>query len=207
MKIKILVLFYSSYGHIYEMAKYVTEGAQEVADSEVKLMRVPETLSPDILRQSGSWSFQQSLRDIPVADINDLREPDAVIFGTPTRYGNMISQMRNFLDATGPLWAEGALVGKVGSVFTSSNTQHGGQESTILSFHITLLHLGFIIAGLPYTFPGQSRIDMIAGCSPYGASTIAGPQGQLRPNEIEKDGARYQGRHVASIARRFKFGG
>lgn len=206
MKVKVLVVFYSMYGHTYEMAKAVVEGAQEVADSEVKLMRVPETLSVDLLRRLNAEAFQRSIQHIPVATLEDLKEPDAIIFGTPTRYGNMIGQMREFLDSTGPLWAEGALIGKVGSVFTSSNTQHGGQESTILSFHTTLLHHGFIVVGLPYSFTGQNRVDEITGCSPYGASTIAGPEGIRLPSENEKAGARYQGRHVAGIARRFKWG-
>ncbi len=140
------------------------------------------------------------MSDVPICTVDELAQVDAIIFGTPTRYGNMCGQMRQFLDSTSKLWMEGALVGKAGSVFTSSATQHGGQESTILSFHITLLHLGMTIVGLPYAFQGQMRIDEITGCSPYGASTIAGGQGERQPSENELDGARFQGRHVASIA-------
>lgn len=206
MKTKVLVLFYSMYGHIYEMAKAEAAGAQEIPDTEVKIMRIPETLSPELIRRLGAEAAQQRLQNIPIAGLDDLREPDAIIFGTPTRFGNMIGQMREFLDSTGPLWAEGALVGKLGSVFTSSNTQHGGQESTILSFHTTLLHHGFLIVGLPYAFADQMRVDEVAGCSPYGASTIAGGRGERMPSAIELAGARFQGKHVASLARRFKFG-
>jgi NAD(P)H dehydrogenase (quinone) len=194
------------YGHIYEMAKAEAEGAREVPGTEVKIMRVPETLAPDLLRKLGAEAFQQSIRHIPVASPDDLREPDAIIFGTPTRFGNMIGQMREFLDSTGPLWADRALVGKIGSVFTSSNTQHGGQESTILSFHTTLLHHGFMIVGLPYTFTGQMHMDEITGCSPYGASTIAGSRGERTPSANELAGARFQGNYVAGLARRFRCG-
>jgi NAD(P)H dehydrogenase (quinone) len=147
----------------------------------------------------GAAEAQQSMAHVPVCTVDELAEADAVIFGTPTRFGNMCGQMRQFLDATGRLWAEGALIGKVGSVFTSSATQHGGQESTILSFHITLLHHGFVVVGLPYAFQGQMRTDEITGGSPYGASTIAGGSGERMPSENELDAARFQGRHVAEI--------
>jgi len=198
--VKVLIVFYSTYGHIYQMAKAVAEGASAVPGAEVELRRVPEILSEDVLSKMGALDFQKSLQSIPVVSLKDLEEADAVIFGTPTRFGNMIGQMRMFLDSTGGLWAKGALVGKVGSVFSSSATQHGGQESTILSFHTTLLHHGMVLVGLPYAFGGQTRIDEITGGSPYGASTIAGGQGERMPSDNELEGARFQGRHVASIA-------
>ena len=197
---KTLVVFYSVYGHIYRMAEAVAEGAKEVKGAQAEMRRIPETLPEDILKQIGAIEPQKTFSHIPVCTVDELASADAVIFGTPTRFGNMCGQMRQFLDATGPLWAKGALVGKVGSVFTSSANQHGGQESTILSFHITLLHQGMIVAGLPYTFQGQMRMDEISGCSPYGASTIAGSQGERMPSENELAGARFQGRHVATIA-------
>jgi len=199
---KLLVVFYSTYGHIYRMAEAVAEGAREVAGVEVIIKRVPETLSPEVLAKQGATEAQKAFAHVPVATVADLGEADAIIFGTPTRFGNMIGQMRQFLDATGGLWAKGALVGKVGSVFTSSATQHGGQESTILGFHVTLLHQGMVVVGLPYAFQGQTRIDEITGGSPYGASTIAGGNGERWPSANELDGARYQGRHVAQIAKK-----
>jgi len=201
---KVLVLFYSAYGHIYRMAEAVAAGVREVAGAEAVLRQVPETLSPEILAKMGAVEARQAFAQVPVAAVEDLAAADAVIFGTPTRFGNMCGQMRQFLDATGQLWAQGALVGKVGSVFASSNTQHGGQESTILSFHITLLHHGFVVVGLPYAFQGQSRNDEITGGSPYGASTIAGTKGERQPTENELAAARYQGRHVATIAAKLK---
>ena len=198
----VLIPFYSTYGHIYELAKAVAEGVREIPEMEPVLRRVPETLSEDILANMGALDFQKSIAHIPEATHDDLEKADAIIFGTPTRFGNMIGQMRLFLDSTGPLWAKGALVGKPGSVFTSSGTQHGGQESTILSFHTTLLHHGMIIVGLPYSFEGQTRTDEITGGSPYGASTIAGGNGGRKPSENELAGARFQGRHVAQIAKK-----
>lgn len=197
---KVLVVFYSTYGHVYQMAEAVVEGVKQVNRAEVELRRVPETLPDGVLEQMGAVDAQKAFAHVPVCSVDELTTADAVIFGTPTRFGNMCGQMRQFLDATGQLWASGALVGKVGSVFTSSATQHGGQESTILSFHITLLHQGFVIVGLPYAFQGQMRIDEITGGSPYGASTIAGGDGSRMPSENELDGARFQGKHVASIA-------
>jgi NAD(P)H dehydrogenase (quinone) len=199
---RVLVLFYSTYGHVYRMAQAVAEGAGEVAGAEVVLKRVPETLPPDIIEKMGATEAQKAFASVPVATVDDLASADAVIFGVPTRFGNMAAQMRQFLDATGGLWAKGALIGKVGSVFTSTATQHGGQESTILSFHTTLLHQGMVIVGLPYAFQGQTRIDEITGCSPYGASTITGGNGQRTPSENELAGAKYQGRHVAQIAKK-----
>ncbi len=197
---KVLVVFYSMYGHIYKMAQAVAEGAKEIPEAEVVLRRVPETLSEDILGKMGALAAQKSMANVPVCTVEELGNADAVIFGTPTRFGNMCGQMRQFLDATGQLWAKGTLVGKVGSVFASSATQHGGQESTILSFHNTLLHQGMVVVGLPYAFAGQSRMDEITGGSPYGASTIAGPKGDRMPSENELAAARWQGRHVATIA-------
>jgi len=197
---KIHVVFYSMYGHVHKMAEAVAEGAKEVKGAEVVLRRVPETLPQEVLRKMGAVEAQKAFAHVPVCTVDELKEADAILFGTPTRFGNMCGQMRQFLDATGRLWTQGALVGKVGSVFASSNTQHGGQESTILSFHITLLHQGMIIVGLPYAFEGQMRIDEITGGSPYGASTIAGGKGERMPSENELAAARFQGKHVASIA-------
>jgi NAD(P)H dehydrogenase (quinone) len=197
---KVLVVFYSTYGHVYKMAEAIAEGAKEFAGTEVEMRRVPETLSPEVLAKMGAVEAQKQFSHIPVCTVDELPKADAIIFGTPTRFGNMCGQMRQFLDATGQLWAKGALVGKVGSVFTSSATQHGGQESTILTFHITLLHQGFVVVGLPYAFQGQMRIDEITGGSPYGASTIAGGDGSRMPSENELEAARFQGKHVATIA-------
>jgi NAD(P)H dehydrogenase (quinone) len=197
---KVLVVFYSTYGHVYKMAEAIVEGAGEVGGAEVELRRVPETLPEDVLEKMGAVEAQKAFTHIPVCTVEELANADAVIFGTPTRFGNMCGQMRQFLDATGQLWAKGALVGKVGSVFTSTATQHGGQESTLLTFHVTLLHHGFVVVGLPYAFQGQMNNDEITGGSPYGASTIAGTQGERTPTENELAGARFQGKHVASIA-------
>jgi len=182
------------------MAGAVAEGGKEVEGAQVEMRRVPETLSEEVIIKMNALEAQKAFANIPICTINELASADAVIFGTPTRFGNMCGQMRQFLDATGQLWLKGALVGKVGSVFTSSNTQHGGQESTILSFHITLLHQGMIIVGLPYTFQGQMRIDEITGGSPYGASTIAGSRGERMPSDNELSAARFQGKHVTTIA-------
>jgi NAD(P)H dehydrogenase (quinone) len=198
--VNVLIVYYSMYGHIHRMAEAVREGAQSVSGAEVRLCRVPETLTDAVLEKMGALEIQRSLSHIPVCKVEELALADAIIFGTPTRFGNMCGQMRQFLDATGGLWSKGALVGKVGSVFTSSATQHGGQESTILSFHLTLLHQGMVIVGLPYAFAGQMRIDEITGGSPYGASTIAGGDGKRMPSENEIAAARYQGKHVAEIA-------
>lgn len=197
---KILVVYYSMYGHIHHMAEAIAEGAKGVSGSTVEMRRVPETLSPEILEKMGALEAQKSFDHVPVCTVAELGTADALIFGTPTRFGNMCGQMRQFLDAAGQLWVSGALVGKAGSVFTSSATQHGGQESTILSFHITLLHLGMVIVGLPYSFQGQMTMDEITGGSPYGASTIAGGEGERMPSVNELDAARFQGRHVAAIA-------
>ena len=197
---KVLIVFYSTYGHVYKMAEAIAEGAKTVAGAQVEMRRVPETLPREVLEKMGAVDAQNVFAHIPECTVDDLSKADAVIFGTPTRFGNMCGQMRQFLDATGQLWANGSLVGKVGSVFTSSATQHGGQESTILTFHVTLLHHGFVVVGLPYAFKGQMRIDEITGGSPYGASTIAGGDGSRMPSENELEAARFQGKHVAAIA-------
>jgi NAD(P)H dehydrogenase (quinone) len=199
---KILVVYYSMYGHILKMAEAVAEGAAEVPGARVEIRRTPETLPDTVLEKMGALNSIKQQARIPICTVEELGNADAVIFGTPTRYGNMCGQMRQFLDATGQLWVSGALVGKAGSVFTSSATQHGGQESTILSTHTTLLHLGMVIVGLPYSFQEQMRMDEITGCSPYGASTIAGGKGERMPSVGELAGARYQGKHVAGIAAR-----
>lgn len=199
---KVLVVYYSMYGHVYSLAQAAAEGARSVEGVEAILRRVPETLPEEVLEKMGALEAQKRQADVPVCTVDELGQADAIIFGTPTRFGNMCGQMRQFLDATGQLWVKGALVGKAGSVITSSNTQHGGQESTILSFHITLLHQGMVIVGLPYAFQGQMTMDEISGGSPYGASTIAGGDGSRFPSENELAGARYQGEHVARIAKK-----
>jgi NAD(P)H dehydrogenase (quinone) len=193
---KVLVLYHSFYGHIEAMANAVAAGAREVTGAVVDIKRVPETVPDELFRQSGGKADQPA----PVAKPAELANYDAIIFGTGTRFGNMTGQMRSFLDQTGALWTSGALVGKVGSVFSSSATQHGGQESTILTFHPTLLHQGMIIVGLPYAESRQMGLDEIKGGSPYGASTITGAKGERMPSEQELGMARFQGRHVASIA-------
>ncbi|MEY9753694.1 NAD(P)H:quinone oxidoreductase [Bradyrhizobium yuanmingense] len=195
---KVLVLYYSSYGHIETMAEEIARGVRE-AEAEVAIKRVPE-LVPDHVAQRAGYKLDQSAETAAVAELPDY---DAIIFGTPTRFGNMAAQLKNFLDQCGGLWAEDKLVGKVGSIFTSTGSQHGGQESTILSVHTVLLHLGMVVVGLPYTFKGQMRMDEVTGCSPYGASTLAddGNGGDRRPSANELAGARFQGRHVAGIAR------
>jgi NAD(P)H dehydrogenase (quinone) len=197
---KILIVFYSTYGHVFKMAEAIAEGAKTVEGAEVEMRRVPETLPQEVLEKMGAVDAQKAFSHIAEATVDDLARADAVIFGTPTRFGNMCGQMRQFLDATGQLWANGSLVGKVGSVFTSTATQHGGQESTILTFHVTLLHHGFVVVGLPYAFQGQMRMDEITGGSPYGASTIAGGDGSRMPSDNELEAARFQGKHVAGIA-------
>lgn len=192
---KVLVLYYSSYGHIERMAEAVADGVR-AAGAEAVVKRVPELVPEEIARKS-RFKLDQAA---PVATVAELADYDAVIIGTPTRFGNMASQMKNFLDQAGGLWAQGKLVGKVGGVFTSSGTQHGGQESTILTAHVVLLHLGMVIVGLPYSFAGQMGVAEVTGGSPYGATTIAGGDGSRQPSENELAGARFQGRHTAEIA-------
>ena len=197
---KALVLFYSAYGHTYRMAEAIAEGVREIPGAEATLRRVPETLSEEILAMIGAVEAQKQFAHIPVCTVNELADYDLIFIGAPTRFGNMAGQMRAFLDGAGGLWAKGALVGKVGSVFTSTATQHGGQETTILTAVITLLHFGMVVVGLPYSFQDQCRIDEVVGCSPYGASTIAGGKGERMPSETELAGARFQGKHAAQIA-------
>ena len=192
---KVLILYYSAYGHIEKMAEAVAEGARAMPGTEVTIKRVPELVPEEVARKSGMKLDQAA----PIATVDELALYDAIIFGTPTRFGNMCAQMRNFLDQTGGLWVKGALVGKVGSVFASTGTQHGGQETTIVSFHSTLLHQGMIIVGLPYAFPGLTNMNEITGGTPYGASTLANADGSRQPSANELDGARYQGKHVAQI--------
>ncbi|MGO4684520.1 NAD(P)H:quinone oxidoreductase [Hyphomicrobium sp. 2TAF46] len=196
---KVLVLYYSSYGHIEKMSEAVAEGVRE-AGAEATIKRVPE-LVPEEVAQKMHFKLDQAA---PIATVNELADYDAIIIGVPTRFGNMPAQMKNFLDQTGGLWLSGKLIGKVGSVFTSTATQHGGQESTILSTHTVLLHQGMVIVGLPYSFQGQMGVKEIAGGSPYGASTIADGDGSRQPSENELAAARFQGRHVAQIAARLK---
>ncbi|GAB4069924.1 NAD(P)H:quinone oxidoreductase type IV [Ancylobacter sonchi] len=192
---KVLVLYYSTYGHIETMAEAVAEGARE-AGADVVVKRVPETVPEEIARANHFKLDQKA----PIATVDELKDYDAIIFGSGTRFGTVASQMRAFIDQTGGLWFTGGLVGKVGSVFTSSATQHGGQESTILGFVPTLLHHGMVVVGLPYAFQGQMGLDEIKGGSPYGASTITDGDGSRQPSKVELDAARYQGKHVATIA-------
>ena len=206
MTTKIQVVFYSTYGHIYTMAEEIAAGAREVKDTEVAVYQVPELMTDEALEKSGAKGARATFAKIPYATPEQLADADAIIFGTPTRFGNMAAQMRNFLDQTGGLWMKGALIGKVGSVFASSATQHGGQESTILSFHTTLLHQGMVIVGVPYSEQRQMTISEISGGSPYGATTIAGGDGSRQPSANELAIARFQGRHVATIASQLKRG-
>lgn len=199
MLARIQVVFYSMYGHVYEMAEAVAEGTRQVRGAEASLWQVPELVPVEILQKCGADIARAAFAHVPVATPRQLATADAIIFGTPTRFGNMAAQMRNFLDQTGGLWAEAALVGKVGSAFTSTASQHGGQETTLVSFHTTLLHHGMIVVGLPYTEPRLSEMTEITGGTPYGASTVTGVDGSRRPSENELAIARFQGRHVAEI--------
>ena len=199
---KIQVVFYSMYGHVHKLAEAVAEGARQVPGAKVELYQVAELVPDEALEKSGAKAARKAFAHIPVIEPAKLAEADAVIFGTPTRFGNMCAQIRNFLDQTGQLWLKGALAGKVGSVFTSTGTQHGGQETTITSFHSTLLHQGMIIVGVPYTVPELTNMKEITGGSPYGASTLAGGDGSRQPSENELTIARFQGKHVAQIAKK-----
>lgn len=199
---KVNVIFHSMYGHIFKMAEAVSEGAKQVSGAQVKLLQVHETLPADIIAMVGATEAKKAFSHVPEATLDNLEEADAIIFGTPTRYGMMTAQMKTFLDSTGQLWAKGALIGKVGSVFTSSATQHGGQESTILNFHTVLLHQGMVIVGMPYSEARQMIMTEITGGSPYGVSTIAGGDGSRKPSENELAMARFQGKHVAEIAKK-----
>ncbi len=200
MNIKVQVVFYSMYGHVHRMAEAIMEGAKQVPGAEVSLYEVPELVSDDVLEKCGAKAAKATLAKIPVAKVEQLADAHAIIFGTPTRFGNMAAQMRNFLDQTGPLWMTGALIGKVGSVFASTATQHGGQETTITSFHSTLLHHGMVIVGVPYGESGLTNMTDISGGTPYGATTLAGADGSRQPSENELKIARFQGKHVTEIA-------
>ncbi len=200
MSAKIQIIFYSKYGQNYRLAEAVSEGARQVAGSEVSLFQVPELVPEAAPEKSGAKAARQSFAHIPIAKVEQLPEADAILFGTPTRFGNMCAQMRNFLDQTGGLWIKGALIGKVGSVFASSGTQHGGQETTITSFHTTLLHLGMIVVGVPYSCQALVNMNEITGGTPYGATTLTGGDDSRQPSENELTIARFQGKHVAEIA-------
>ena len=202
MSIKIQVIFYSMYGHVHQLAEAVAEGARSVAGSEVRLLQVPELVPDAALERTGADKARAAFSTVPIAKPSEMAEADAIIFGTPTRFGNMCAQMRNFLDQTGGLWAKGGLIGKVGSVFTSTGTQHGGQETTITSFHTTLLHHGMIIVGVPYACQELTNMSEITGGSPYGAGTLAGGDGSRQPSANELAIGRYQGKHVAEITQK-----
>jgi NAD(P)H dehydrogenase (quinone) len=201
MSVKVQVIFYSMYGHVYTMAEAVVAGAKEVSGAEVSLYQVAELVPAEALERTGAAAARKAFAHVPQATPAQLADADAIIFGTPTRFGNMCAQMRNFLDQTGGLWAKGTLIGKVGSVFTSTGTQHGGQETTVTSFHTTLLHHGMVIVGVPYSCQGLVNMNEITGGSPYGAATLAGGDGKRQPTQNELDIARFQGKHVAEIAR------
>lgn len=203
---KVQIVFYSMYGHIYRLAEAIAAGACEVDGTEVALFRVPELVPDDVLERSGAKAAQEAFAHVPVAVPQQLADTDAILFGTPTRFGNMTAQMRSFLDQTGGLWAKGALIGKVGSVFTSAATQHGGVETAITSFHTTLLHHGMVVVGVPCSEGGLTTIDEVSGGSPYGASTITGGKGERLASENELAIARFQGRHVAGIACALRLG-
>lgn len=203
-KTRVQIVFYSMYGHVYRMAEAVAEGARQAPDTEVTLWQVPETMPEEALVKSGAKAARAVFAHVPVATPAQLADADAVLFGTPTRFGMMAGQMRSFLDQTGGLWAKGALVGKVGSVFGSTGTQHGGQETTLVSFHTTLLHHGMIVVGVPYAAPELMNMQEISGGTPYGATTLAGPDGSRQPTANELTVARFQGRHVAALARKLR---
>src|SRR3954468_9248968 len=201
MGAKVQVIFYSTYGHVWRLAEAVAEGARAVAGSDVQVLQVIETLPADVLEKMGAVEARKAFAHVPVADPRRLTEADAIILGTPTRYGAAAAQMRAFLDNTGGLWASGALIGKVGSAFTSTASQHGGQETTLLTLSTFFFHMGMVIAGVPYSSQELSNLEEVSGGTPYGASTIAGPRGERQPTANELAIARAQGRHVAGIAR------
>jgi NAD(P)H dehydrogenase (quinone) len=204
MSTQVQVIFYSMYGHVYRMAEAIAEGARRVAGVDVSLYQVPELVPDAALERSGAKKARAAFAHIPTAAVSQLPSADALIFGTPTRFGNMAAQMRNFLDQAGGLWVQGKLIGKVGSVFASTGTQHGGQETTITSFHTTLFHLGMIVVGVPYSATGLTNMEEITGGTPYGATTLAASDGSRQPSENELQIARFQGRHVAEITKRLK---
>jgi NAD(P)H:quinone oxidoreductase type IV len=202
----IKIIFYSMYGHVFKLAEAVAKGAGEIHDTNISLFRVPELVPENILIQSGAKKAQEAFEHIPIAEVSELLGADAIIFGTPTRFGNMCAQMRNFLDQTGNIWLEKNLIGKVGSVFTSTASQHGGQESTLISFHLTLLHHGMIVVGVPYAETGLANMQEITGGTPYGATTITAADGSRQPSNNELKIAEFQGNHDAKIARMLKIG-
>lgn len=206
MTTRIQVIFYSMYGHVHTMAEAVARGASQVENTDVRLLQVPELVPAEVLEKSGAEAARQAFAAIPVAKPSDLLEADGFLFGTPTRYGNMCAQMRNFLDQTGGMWAKGEFNGKVGGAFTSTASQHGGQETTLTSFHTTLLHLGMVVVGVPYAEQRLTALEQVSGGTPYGASTIAGGDGSRQPTEDELAIAEYQGRHLAQITRDLKLG-
>lgn len=207
MNTKIYIVFYSMYGHVYKMAEAVVKGVKRVSDVDVEIFRVQELVPKEVLEKSGALALQKAFEHIPVINPQQLTEADGIIFGTPTRFGNMCAQMRNFLDQTGGIWAKNGLVNKVGSVFASTGTQHGGQETTITSFHTTLFHLGMILVGVPYTEKRITDMNEITGGTPYGATTLAGNAGDRMPSANELAIAEFQGEHVAEITRALKRGG
>lgn len=200
MPTRIQIVFYSMYGHVYQLAEAIAEGARSVGDTEVSIFQVPELVPDEVLEKSGAKAARARFAHIPMAQVDKLPEADAILFGTPTRYGNMAAQLRNFLDQTGGLWMKGALVGKVGSVFCSTATQHGGQETTLVTTHPTLLHLGMVVVGVPYAEPRLQEMKEVSGGTPYGASTMAAGDGSRQPSDNELAIARYQGKYVAEIA-------
>jgi len=206
MTVALKIIFYSMYGHIYKLTESVAAGAKEVAGVNVEIYRVPELVPDDVLEKSGAKKAQAAFQHIPIIKPQDMVDTDGFIFGTPTRFGNMSAQMRNFLDQLGGLWAKNTLVGKVGSVYTSSATQHGGQETTITSFHTTLFHLGMVITGVPYSCKELNNMEEITGGSPYGASTLAGNDGKRFPSANELAIAKFQGNYVAELTKALKKG-
>jgi NAD(P)H:quinone oxidoreductase type IV len=202
VSVKVQVIFYSMYGHVYQLAEAIAAGAREVSGADVALYQVPELVPDDALKRSGAAQARAQFAHVPLASVDHLPDADAIIFGTPTRFGNMCAQMRNFLDQAGGLWVRNALVGKVGSVFASTGTQHGGQETTITSFHTTLLHLGMVVVGVPYSERRLSNMDEITGGGPYGATTLASGDGSRAVSQNELAIARFQGHHVTDIAAR-----
>ncbi len=201
MATQIQIVFYSMYGHVYQLAEAIAAGCREVEDTTVELSQVPELVPEEVLEKSGAKAARAKFAHIPIAKVDPLPQANAILFGTPTRYGNMAAQLRNFLDQTGGLWTKGALIGKVGSVFCSTATQHGGQETTLVTTHPTLLHLGMIVVGVPYSEPSLQEMKEVAGGTPYGASTLTGGDGSRQPSQIDLAIARFQGRHVAEITK------
>jgi NAD(P)H dehydrogenase (quinone) len=204
MPAKVQIIFYSMYGHVYHLAEAIAEGAREVPDTQVQVLQVRETLSDDILQKMGALEARKAFAQVPTADPNALVDADAIVLGTPTRYGAATAQMRAFLDATGALWGKGALIGKVGSAFTSTASQHGGQETTLLAMSTFFFHQGMAIVGVPYSSQELLNMDEMSGGTPYGASTVAGPRGERSPSANELAIARAQGRHIARVAKAMK---